>query len=180
LEIEISCSQWEGWVGGRGEEDFFHFSFVPKMFLSNSQWVPIRFPICLLGSQCAFPSVFPIASCFNPICFARSPPLLTYIAGPKGEALHLYVEASILGSLHSFNFVFLCFFGMGSFFKLARCKKKGVGLVKHPQILYINSLGLSVCLSEPVHFDLLTVSVRPILQPLDDINDVSKGCRDVK
>ncbi len=33
------------------------------------------------------------------------------------------------------------------------------------QILYINSLCLSVCLSEPVHFNPLTVSARPILQP---------------
>ncbi len=33
------------------------------------------------------------------------------------------------------------------------------------QILYINSLGLSVCLSEPVHSDPLIVSARPILQP---------------
>jgi hypothetical protein len=36
--------------------------------------------------------------------FAQSPPLLTYIGGPKGEALHLSIESSILGSLHSFNF----------------------------------------------------------------------------
>ncbi len=41
-------------------------------------------------------------------------------------------------------------------------------------ILYINSLGLSVCLSEPVHSDPLSVSVRPILQPPDDRNEVPK------
>jgi hypothetical protein len=45
--------------------------------------------------------VFPIAP---PICFAQSPPLLTYIGGPKGEAFHLSIESTILGSLHSFNF----------------------------------------------------------------------------
>ncbi len=73
------------------------------------------------------------------------------------------------------------FFWDGLIFQIGSLqKKKGVGLVKHPLILYINSLGLSVCLSEPVHFDSLTVSVRPILQPLDDINDVPKGRRDVK
>jgi hypothetical protein len=33
------------------------------------------------------------------------PPLLTYIGGPKGEALHISIEYSILGSLHSFNIV---------------------------------------------------------------------------
>jgi hypothetical protein len=31
---------------------FFHFPFVPNMFPSSSQWVPIKFPICSLGSQC--------------------------------------------------------------------------------------------------------------------------------
>jgi hypothetical protein len=46
------------------------------------------------------PRVFSIAPHFNPICFAQSSPLLTYIGGPKGEALHLYIEFSILGSLH--------------------------------------------------------------------------------
>jgi hypothetical protein len=59
LEIEISCSQWEGsaytqsalilfffkfWVGAK--EGFFHFSFLPNMFLSSFQWVPIMFSIC--------------------------------------------------------------------------------------------------------------------------------------
>jgi hypothetical protein len=42
-----------------------------------------------------------------PICFAQSPPLFTYIGGPKGEALHLSIESSIFGSLHSFNFFLL-------------------------------------------------------------------------
>ncbi len=40
----------------------------------------------------------------NPICFAQSPPLLTYIGEPKGEALHLSTESSIFVSFHSFNF----------------------------------------------------------------------------
>ncbi len=40
----------------------------------------------------------------NPICFAQSPPLLTYIGEPKGEALHLFTESSIFVSFHSFNF----------------------------------------------------------------------------
>ncbi len=42
------------------------------------------------------------------------------------------------------------------------------------QILSYNSLGLSVCLFEPVHSDPLTVSARLILQPPDDRNEVSK------
>jgi hypothetical protein len=41
--------------------------------------------------------VFPIAPPFNPICFAQNPPLFNYIGGPKGEALHLSIESSILG-----------------------------------------------------------------------------------
>ncbi len=64
---------------GRVGEVFFHFSFVLNMFSSSSKWVPIRFPMCS-------PRVFPIAPCFNPICFAQSSPLLTYVGGPKVEA----------------------------------------------------------------------------------------------
>jgi hypothetical protein len=59
LEIEISCSQWEraqhalkvpqffslSFGVGVGE-DSFHYSFVPNMFPSSSQWEPIRFPMC--------------------------------------------------------------------------------------------------------------------------------------
>jgi hypothetical protein len=40
-----------------------------------------RFPMCSTR-------VFLITPSFNPICFAQSPPLLTCIGGPKGEALH--------------------------------------------------------------------------------------------
>jgi hypothetical protein len=40
-------------------------------------------------------------------------------------------------------------------------------------IFYINSLGLSTCLFEPVHSDPLSVFVRPIPQPPDDRNEVS-------
>jgi hypothetical protein len=58
------------------------------------------------------------------IRFAQSPPLLTYIAGPKGETLHLSIESSILGSLHSFNFFF---FGDGPI-KLAHCNKRKLDL----------------------------------------------------
>ncbi len=70
-------------------EDFFHFSLVPNMFPSSFHQVPNMFP--------RFPSVFPIAPHFNPICFAQSPPLLTYIAGPKGMALHPSVESFYFG-----------------------------------------------------------------------------------
>jgi len=46
---------------------FFQFSFVPN-----------RVPMCS-------PRVFQIAPCFNALCFAQSPPLLTYMCGPKGR-----------------------------------------------------------------------------------------------
>ncbi len=88
--LQPKQSQW-------GEE-FFIFPLFP----SSSQWVSIRFPMCS-------PRVFPISPHFNPICFAQS--LLTYISGPKGEALHLFIEFSTLGSLESFGFSF--FFVMG-------------------------------------------------------------------
>jgi hypothetical protein len=118
LEIEISCNQWEGsactqsalilfsfkfWVGGK--EDFFSFflcsQHVPFKFPMGSHQVLnmfSRFPMCS-------PRTFPIAPHFNPISFAQSPPVLTYITGPKGEALQLPKESSTLGSLHSFNLV---------------------------------------------------------------------------
>jgi len=77
---------------GVGGEDFFSFFW--------------GFPACSLqvptGSQCV-----PNSTSFNPICFAQSPPLLTYIAGPKGKALHLSLESFIWWSLHSFNIFFV-------------------------------------------------------------------------
>jgi hypothetical protein len=53
-------------------------------------------------SMCS-PRVFPIASRFNPICFAQSPPLLTYIGGSKDR--HSVFQSNLLfwEILHSFN-----------------------------------------------------------------------------
>jgi hypothetical protein len=152
LGIEISCSQWEGsactqsalicflWslgLEGGGEGRIFIFFIcsqpVPFKFPMGSHQVPnmfIRFPMC-------FPRVFPIAPRFNPLCFAQSPPLLNYIDGPKGQALHLSIESSKnLGiGLHS---SFQLFFFRDGPIKLAhdpqkkKNKKKNVGLVRHP------------------------------------------------
>ncbi len=79
------------------------FSIFPLFSTCSFQVSNIfpRFPMCS-------PRVFPIAPHFNPICFAQSPLLLTYINGPKGEALNLSIEYYIMGSLHSFNFFFFC------------------------------------------------------------------------
>ncbi len=64
------------------------------------------------------PNMFPIITLhFNPFCFAQSPPLLTYIAGPKGETHYLSIESFTLGRLHSFNIFF------NGPIRLAHCKK---------------------------------------------------------
>jgi len=95
LECGVEVFVGGGVVGGGGGT----FFLCP----SSSQWVSFKFPICSLSSQYVpqvsnvFPRVFPIAPCFNHIHCAQSPPLLTYIGGPKGEALHLLIESSILG-----------------------------------------------------------------------------------
>jgi hypothetical protein len=68
------------------------------------------------------PRVFPIAPGFNPICLAQSPPLLTYIGGPKGETLHLSIESSILGELRYFS---ICFAMGQSNWLIAPQKKNG-------------------------------------------------------
>jgi len=78
-----------------------------------------------------FPRVFPITPCFNPICFAQSPSLLTYIIEPKGEEFHPSMESSTLGSLHSFDFLFFC---NGLIFQIGLLQKQKVGLVKHVPI----------------------------------------------
>jgi hypothetical protein len=46
------------------------------------------------------PNVFPIAPCFNPICFAQRPPLLTYIAGEK---LHYSINLIFRERIYSFE-----------------------------------------------------------------------------
>jgi len=82
-----------GGGGGGEEKDFFKiFPFVPNRFSSGSQSVPHG---CSQSHLALIPYVLPKVL----------PPLLTYIGGPKGEALHISIESSILGSLHSFNIV---------------------------------------------------------------------------
>ncbi len=98
-----------GEVGG-----FFSFFLCSQHVLFKFPMDSIRFPMC--SSK-----VFPIAPPLNPICFAQSPPLLTYMGGPNGEALHLSIESFILGNLDSFNF-----FGDGPI-KMVYCPKKRFG-----------------------------------------------------
>jgi hypothetical protein len=66
--------------------DFYYFLLFLTCSFQGRNAFPLgfmfpRFPMCSTR-------VFPIALSFNPICFAQSPPLLTYIGAPKGEALH--------------------------------------------------------------------------------------------
>jgi hypothetical protein len=55
---------------------------------------------------------------FCPIHFAKSPPLLTYICGPKGEALHLSIESFYFGGAS----IVSTFFCDGPI-KITHCKK---------------------------------------------------------
>ncbi len=138
MEIEISCSQWEGSActqsaliffllsfGWGWQRIFFHFSFVPNMFLSSSQWVPIRLPICSQGSQCV----------------PNSTSLESHMFCPKSSPSHLYRWAKG-GSNLSFHRIFyfrrasivsiFFFFAMGQSNWLI-AKKKEVGRVRHIQ-----------------------------------------------
>jgi hypothetical protein len=111
LETKNTCSQWVGsnmhsrcldfffllsfgW-GGWGE-DFFHFSFVPNMFPSSSQWVPNMLP--------KFPMLFPKG-------VPNSTSLQTHMYCPKPSPAHLYRWAKG-GGTASFNRIF--YFGGAS------------------------------------------------------------------
>ncbi len=105
LEIEISCSQWEGsactqstlilfyfkfWVRGKGRIFFFFFIF--PLFPSSSQWVPNVFPKGVPNMCCPKPR------------WAK-----------WGKALQLSIESSIFGAS-------TCF--CNGPIKLAHCQKK--------------------------------------------------------
>jgi hypothetical protein len=76
-----------------------------------------RFPMCS-------PRVFPIAPRFHPICFAQSPPVLTYIDGPKGQAPHLPTEFSKVSTF------FLWWTN-----QIGSLQKEKVRLVRHPKLI---------------------------------------------
>ncbi len=79
-------------------------NFIPnkeRFFSICSQHVSFKFP---MGSQWIPQGCSQIIPHFNPICFAQSPPLLTNIGGPNGEALHLSIKYFILGGLESLSF----------------------------------------------------------------------------
>ncbi len=118
MGFQLLCrvSPWQGSAWTQSALIFFPLSFGRVgerifSFFICSQHVPFKFPMdshqvlnIFRQSPMCSSNVFPIAPHFNPICFAQSPPLLTYIGGPKGETLHLSLESPILGSPHTFNF----------------------------------------------------------------------------
>jgi hypothetical protein len=79
-----------------------YIPYIPTRDTYPLKHVPFKFS----------PRVFLIAPHFNLTSLAQSPPLHTYIAAPKGEALHFSIESSILGYLHSFNF--FCMMGQSN------------------------------------------------------------------
>jgi hypothetical protein len=115
LSMHSKCLDFWVW-GGRT-------FFISPLFPTCSLQVPNKFT---RFSTCS-PRVFPITPRINPICFAQSPPLLTYIAWPKEKSLHLSIESSILRSFRSVNF-FLQWAN-----QISSLLKNKIGLVKHPQ-----------------------------------------------
>jgi hypothetical protein len=101
--------------------------YVPSMFLSSSQWVSYQFPNMFPKFPMCSPKVLPIAPCFNLICCAHNPPLLTKGGGtPSFNRIFNFGGASTVSS----------FFCNGAI-KITHFKKK-VGLMKHPQLININ------------------------------------------
>ncbi len=111
-------------VGGWG--DLFHLSFVPNMFPSSSQWISIRFPRCSLGSQCV-----------PQWCSQQQLPLISHVLPKVLPFSPIWVGQRGRHSIFPENLLFWGASIVSTFFcdepiKLAHCKKKKVGLVKHP------------------------------------------------
>jgi hypothetical protein len=76
-------------------EVFWHFPLFPKC----SYQVLIGFPSCfqfIPHVLIIFPNMFPIAPFFNPSCFGKCCPPLTYIDGPKGRNTTLLLVWGVL------------------------------------------------------------------------------------
>jgi hypothetical protein len=110
--------------------DFFPFFFVPNMFPSSFQWIPIRFSICSLGSQCV-PNSASLSS--HMFCTKSSPPSHLYRWAEGGGTLSLHRIFYFLGAFIVSTFIFWQWANhIGS---LQKKKKKKVGLVRHPQLI---------------------------------------------
>jgi hypothetical protein len=92
-----------GW-GGAGRIFFIFplFStcsfYVPFKFSMGTWWEPQCVPNVFPKFPMCSPRVLPIAPCFNPFCFAQSPPPLT-----KGGGTPSLIESSILGEPPQFQ-----------------------------------------------------------------------------
>jgi hypothetical protein len=119
-------TQWEGSACTRSALIFIYLScswHVPFKFPTHSNQVLNMFPKFPMCST----RVFPLAPCFNPICFAQSPPLFTYIAGLKGEALHRMFY--VLGA----SLVWTFFLQWTN--QIDSLQKRKFGLTRHPQLI---------------------------------------------
>jgi hypothetical protein len=109
---EIACNQWKSLhalkvpqifslLGWGGEGGFFPIFLIPKVFLSSSHWFPIMFSIWSSCSHCVPHYVPNSTPFFNPTCFGKCCPPLTYIDGPKGRNTTLI----LLWGLLQLNFI---------------------------------------------------------------------------
>jgi hypothetical protein len=95
--------------------------------------------------------MFPVEPQFYSICFAQSSPLLGFIAGPRGEALHLPMETFILGSHQCFRFMFVM--GKSKWLIAPPKKRKELGKqppsneLKHEYSTIVQYMPYCVCLA---------------------------------
>jgi hypothetical protein len=115
------------WGGG----SFFFFLLFPSSSLHVPNGVHHVPKMFYMSPMCS-PKVFPITPRFNPICFAQSPPLLTYIGGPKGVAPSFH-RIFYFGEPPQFQLFFAM--GQSNCLIAPKKKKKTVGLVRHPQLI---------------------------------------------
>jgi hypothetical protein len=78
------------WVEGVGGGFFFILPMFPLCYLQVPSELPLGFEYVLKIPN-VFPKGVPNNTSLYPICFVQSPPILTYIGGPKGDALHLSI-----------------------------------------------------------------------------------------
>jgi hypothetical protein len=105
------------------------YSIFP-LFPTCSLYVPFNFS---MGSH-QVPNVFPIASRFNPICFAQSPPPSHLYRWAKGSVTPPVYRIFYFGG----GSVVSTFFCNGPI-KLTQCQKKmKIGLIRQLQLININ------------------------------------------
>ncbi len=113
LQVTKFCHLVAKEWGCKLSKGFFFFFFFLKSL------VPIKFPICSLSSQCVPQGCSKQHLALIPYVLPKvMPPLLTYMAGPKGKALQISIESSIMGGAS----IVTTFFCDGPI-KITHCKK---------------------------------------------------------